>query len=160
MNTIKFKGANYFCTQNIYSLFLYPIFRWKYFKNNAHTDLFLNTLRNEKLSGLGFNPVGEFGVDEHGNWLLVTPECSFEVSPTEKENMDEFDDDPFPGGLPGLFVGKSGGMEFRPIKLFNILEQAALITPNFRDLKSLTTVLDDPNEVYPFCIFDLRLELE
>ena len=90
----------------------------------------------------------------------MTPECSFEVSPTEKENMDEFDDDPFPGGLPGLFVGKSGGMEFRPIKLFNILEQAALITPNFRDLKSLTTVLDDPNEVYPFCIFDLRLGLE
>ena len=82
------------------------------------------------------------------------------MSPIENENIDVFAGDPLPGGLLGLFVGKSGGMEFRPIRLFNILEHAALITPNFRDRKSLTAVFDDPNVEYPICVLDLRLEFE
>ena len=64
------------------------------------------------MSGLEFNAVGEFGVDADGTWVLWTPEWSLEVSPIENENIDEFADDPLPGGLLGLFVGKSGGIEF------------------------------------------------
>ena len=81
------------------------------------------------------------------------------MSPAEKENIVEFED-AFPGGLLGLFVGKSGGMELRPIRLFSILEHAALMTPNFRDLKSLAVVVDDPNEMCPFWALDLRFEDE
>ena len=81
------------------------------------------------------------------------------MSPGGKENIVEFED-PFPGGLLGLFVGKSGGMELRPIRLFSILEHAALMTPNFRDLKSLTLVFDDPNGMCPLWALDFRFEDE
>ena len=56
-----------------------------------------------------------------------------------------------------MLVGNSGGIELLPIKLFSILEHAALITPSFRDLKSLTTALLDTKEMYPLCILCFRL---
>ena len=49
-----------------------------------------------------------------------------------------------------ILVGKSGGIEFLPIKLFNILEHAALITPSLRDRKSLAAILPETDELYLF----------
>ena len=49
------------------------------------------------------------------------------------------------------------GPDLLPIKLFSILEHAALITPSFRDRKSLTAALLETKEIYPLCIFGFRL---
>ena len=51
------------------------------------------------------------------------------------------------GGLLGVLIGNSGGIELLPIKLFSILEHAALITPSFRDRKSLTAALLETKEI-------------
>ena len=126
-------------------------------KEYDYTDLFLNTFRNEKLSSFGLRPVGELGVETE----VVNVSCNsgvWEVPVTGKENEGTFEDSIILfNGLQEMLVGRSGGIEALPIKLFNILEHAAFITPSFRDRKSLWP---ETNEIYPFCIFCLRLGIE
>ena len=74
--------------------------------------------------------------------------------------LNTFLNEKLPSAIVGLFGtdfdGNSGGIEFLPIKLFNILEHAALITPSLRDRKSLAAILPETDELYlfwTFCLF-------